>query len=125
MRYHLFALLCIAITHTSCAQPAANTANVVPPTQFRQLIQNTPDAILLDVRTEQEYAAGHIDNALNINYNSPDFKTKVAALDKSKTVLVYCAVGGRSAKSSAILHELGFQKVYDLKGGYNAWKAEK
>jgi rhodanese-related sulfurtransferase len=114
-------LLCVT-TLTACAQ-SSNADRVIAPAVFADKIKNVPNAILLDVRTPQEYSAGHIPNALNINYNAPDFQTQIGALDKNKTVLVYCAVGGRSAKSATALQQLGFKEVYDLKGGFTAWKA--
>lgn len=76
---------------------------------------------LVDVRTPQEFAAGSIDNALNINYQAEDFATKIQALDKSKPVYVFCRSGVRSGKASKVMEELGFSKIYDLQGGYLAW----
>lgn len=79
------------------------------------------DVQLIDVRTPEEYQAGFIGTAININYNAPDFKLKISKLDPDKPVLVYCAAGGRSAKASKILDSLGFKTIYDLKGGYRSW----
>jgi rhodanese-related sulfurtransferase len=78
--------------------------------------------VVLDVRTQKEYDAGHMPGAVLIDFNSPDFATKVAALDKSKTYLVHCAAGGRSAKASAKMMALNFKSVYNLEGGYRAWE---
>lgn len=78
--------------------------------------------VVLDVRTKQEYDAGHIPGAVLIDWNSPDFEKKVAALDKEKTYLVHCASGGRSAKASAKLGGLNFKNIYNLEGGYRAWE---
>jgi len=78
--------------------------------------------VVLDVRTKKEYDAGHIPGAMLIDWNSPDFEKKVAALDKDKTYLVHCAVGGRSTKATAKLSSMNFKSVYNLQGGYNAWE---
>jgi phage shock protein E len=78
--------------------------------------------VVLDVRTQKEYDAGHIPGAVLIDWNSPDFEKKVAALDKEKTYLVHCAAGGRSAKASGKLGTLGFKNVFNLEGGYRAWE---
>ncbi len=86
--------------------------------------QLSPDVQLVDVRTPQEYEAGYIGHAVNYNINGPDFKAQVEALDKSKPVLVYCKMGGRSAKAAKVLKELGFSTIYDLEGGYSAWSKE-
>jgi rhodanese-related sulfurtransferase len=79
---------------------------------------------LLDVRTIEEYNNGHIKNAVQANWNNQDeFKNKIASLDKSKPVYLYCQVGGRSGAAAAWFVQNGFKKVYDLKGGFSAWKA--
>jgi phage shock protein E len=78
--------------------------------------------VLLDVRTKKEYDAGHIPGAVLIDFNSPDFEKKIATLDKDKTYLVHCAVGGRSAKAAAKMSALNFKSVYNLEGGYRAWE---
>ena len=82
-----------------------------------------PNVQLVDVRTPQEFANGHLENARNINYNDPKFKENIALLDKSKPIAVYCGVGGRSGKASKILTELGFKDITDLAGGITAWTA--
>jgi rhodanese-related sulfurtransferase len=83
------------------------------------------DFIILDVRTPEEFAAGHLKNAININYYDKDFVERVSSLDKRKKVVVYCAVGGRSGQALTKMDALGFQYVLNMKGGYNAWKAQQ
>ena len=79
--------------------------------------------VVLDVRTAKEFASGHIAGAVNIDWNGPDFEKQVAALDKSKTYLVHCAVGGRSAKACALMNgKLKFTGCYNLEGGMTAWQ---
>lgn len=80
-------------------------------------------AILLDVRTPEEFGFGHLEGAMNINWYDADFKDKVAALDRLKTVYVYCKAGGRSAKAADVMREMGFKKVVNLEGGYDAYTA--
>ena len=99
-----------------------NAQNAIAPTAFEAKIA-TPNVQLVDVRTPQEFANGHLENAKNINYNDPEFKQKIALLDKSKPIAVYCGVGGRSGKASKILVELGFKDISDLAGGMTAWTA--
>lgn len=77
---------------------------------------------LIDVRTPNEYQQGHIGNAKLINFYGNDFREKINKLDKNQPVYLYCKSGGRSGRASKVLIELGFKKVYDLKGGYMAWK---
>jgi rhodanese-related sulfurtransferase len=77
--------------------------------------------VLLDVRTPEEFNRGHIPGAINLNWNSPEFAQKAGELDKSKTYLVNCAGGGRSAKACAKLKEMDFTDCYNLTGGFSAW----
>ncbi len=78
--------------------------------------------VVLDVRTAKEFAAGHIENAINIDWNGSDFEKQVVALDKSKTYLVHCAGGVRSVKASDKLMGLKFKSVVNLEGGLKAWE---
>ena len=88
---------------------------------FKSTLEKTNDVQLIDVRTEDEYNGGHIENALNIDWNGNDFDAQLTSLDKTKPVLVYCLSGGRSKKAAAKLNELGFKEVLELDGGYLAW----
>ena len=90
-------------------------------TEFAERIggENT---VLLDVRTPAETAGGTIDEAIEMDYRASDFARKISELDPNKTYLVYCASGGRSGNTCGELNKMGFNKVYNLKGGYSAWK---
>lgn len=77
---------------------------------------------VIDVRTTAEFKDGHIDGAKNIDFNGSDFEAKLSALDKTKTVLVHCARGGRSTKSLETFKKLGFGQVIHLDGGYAAYQ---
>ena len=78
--------------------------------------------ILVDVRTAEEYSAGHISGAINIDFLSEDFTTKIDALDKINPINIYCQSGGRSGNAAIQMKKLGFKKIYDLEGGYSKWK---
>lgn len=111
---------------TSCLT-SSNTAisqvinKKVSKTEFSQLIKKS-GAQLIDVRTPREFSNGSISGAKNIDYNGDSFEKQMKKLDKNKPVLVYCAAGGRSENAAELLKEWGFKEVYDLEGGYNAWK---
>jgi protein disulfide-isomerase len=77
--------------------------------------------VILDVRTPEEFAAGHLAGAVNLDVSASDFKTKAAALDRSKTYLVHCASGGRSVRACEQLHLLDFPNLCNLPGGFRAW----
>lgn len=91
--------------------------------QFSSLMESSPEKNVIDVRTDVEVAGGVIPNATQIDLSRPDFRESVVKLDKSKPVFVYCAVGGRSSMASEVLEQAGFEKVYNLSGGINAWQA--
>ncbi|HEX6886984.1 MAG TPA: rhodanese-like domain-containing protein [Candidatus Nanopelagicales bacterium] len=76
-----------------------------------------PGTVVVDVRTPAEFAAGHVDGAVNINVESPDFATQIAALPKDTTYAVYCRTGRRSALATDQMAEAGFTSVVNLQGG--------
>ena len=80
------------------------------------------DTVVLDVRTAQEYKQGHVPGSVNIDINDPQFRKKVAELDKSKTYLVHCARGVRSARAAKIMSPMGFDHLFDYHGGFDEWK---
>jgi len=83
------------------------------------------NAIILDVRTEDEYNDGFIPGAINIDiYKGQGFIYKVEELDKSKNYYVYCKSGGRSAQACNIMNQLGFENAYNLLGGIMEWDGE-
>lgn len=107
-------ILGLVLLLSSC-QPQSKSK---PITEFSQ--KDLESGILLDVRTPEEFAAGHLESAVNINWFDADFKNQVEALDKQKTIYVYCKKGGRSAKAAHVLDSLGYKHVIDLIGGYDA-----
>lgn len=89
-----------------------------------ELISKDDNTLVLDVRTPQEFAAGHLKGAINVNIYDMDFADQVAELDREKTYVVHCAKNvenGRSSKSMAIMQELGFNDLINMEGGYVAW----
>lgn len=86
-----------------------------------KLVQSGKVAVL-DIRTAGEYSEGHIAGAKNIDFLENGFEQKIAGLDRSQGFLVHCAAGGRSTDSLSIFKKLGFQSIYHLDGGLNAWQ---
>lgn len=81
------------------------------------------NAVIIDVRTEEEVANGRIPGAINIDiYKGQGFVYMIDELDKSKNYYVYCAAGARSANACNIMRELGFSEVYNLLGGFMDWE---
>lgn len=82
------------------------------------------DLVIIDVCSPQEFKDRHLENAININFISKSFKLRLATLDKDKTYLVYCKVGGRSKLAQRTMRKLGFKKIYNLVGGTLLWEEE-
>ena len=119
-------LLLAGLCSTVCVQAQDNTAGkTVSQNKFQRLL-NKKNTILLDVRTEVEYKAGHIPGSLQIDFlKTEDFKKQVAVLDKSKPYLLYCRSGKRSKDAMSVMKEMCFTKLFDLQGGFNSWEGVK
>ena len=107
----------------SCNGQTSTAFKTIDVTSYSEKIKATPNAQILDVRTPDEYATGHIENSDNVDWLTESFVLKTDKYDKAKPVSVYCKSGGRSAKASQKLAELGFTTVYNLDGGMLKWEA--
>lgn len=93
--------------------------------EWANQLQKDDNAIILDVRTEDEFNDGYIPNAINIDiYKGQGFIYKLDELDKSKNFYVYCKAGGRSLQACKIMNQMGFENTYNLLGGFMEWKGE-
>lgn len=101
---------------------AQNTSKTIPPVEFQDQLKTNTAAIILDVRTSEEFNAGHLDQAKNLNIYDTTFKEQIKKLDKTQPVYVYCKGGGRSANAVKQMQDLGFSTIYELKGGIMAWE---
>lgn len=118
MKKILIGLLAVLGLSTACGQELYEDADV---NGFAELIADT-NVVVLDVRTASEYAEGHIERAINIDFKQDDFLEKAkATLPTNKTIAVYCRSGKRSANAADILSAEGY-KIVNLKGGIIAWK---
>ena len=90
---------------------------------FEEMMQKN-DHVVLDVRSPQEYGEGKIEPHRLINFFESDFKSKVEQLEKDKTYLVYCRSGNRSGQACGLMGQMGFNNLYNLKGGIGAWNAK-
>ena len=100
----------------------------ITPDEAYALIQDNrgnKDFIIIDVRTPEEYAGGHIEKTINLDYKSETFGDELDKLDRNKTYLIYCRSGGRSAGALDMMEELGFREVYNMVGGIVQWEAER
>ncbi len=99
----------------AASQPATPVRVGVP--EWMQAAQS-PGTVIIDVRTPEEFNSGHVQGALNIPVESPDFAAQVGALDPTSTYAIYCRSGNRSAVATAEMATMGFVNVYDLDGGF-------
>jgi len=90
---------------SSRAQESANS--------FVESAQNFADAVIIDVRTPEEFAEQHLEGALNIDVKSADFVSQIEKLDRNTAYAVYCRSGNRSAQAVKIMKDLGFNSVSD------------
>ena len=107
--------------------PVSNTYMDLSQDEFKNMESNfAEDVVILDVRTDPEVAEGMIEGAIQIDYRGENFEEEVAKLDSSKTYVVYCRTGGRSAAASKIMtEELGFKNVNNLLGGYSEYSSDE
>jgi thioredoxin len=123
MKLFFITFIYLSIILSSCQAQTSKNIQLLEAPAFAEKIKNTPNAQILDVRTPQEFAGDHIENAKNINWLNADFATNATTLDKTKPVFLYCKSGGRSNKAASKLAEMGFTTIYDLQGGILKWEA--
>lgn len=90
--------------------------------EFEGLMKNKGAVMVIDVRTPEEMIEGNLPGAKNVDYKSDNFKNEIAKLDKSRTYLLYCKTGIRSAKAGSFMKAAGFTHLYSLDGGFEAWQ---
>lgn len=93
--------------------------------EWVEQLGETSNAVILDVRTEDEVNEAKIPNSVNIDiYKGQGFVDEVEALDKSKTYFVYCRSGARSGQACGVMNQLGFENAYNLLGGILDWEGD-
>ncbi len=120
-----YILMCLfMLGMISCGQDQTSDSNIEP-AEAALLMAEDKEITVLDVRTPEEYAMGHLEGAQTLNFFDADFSESLDKLDKEKTYIVYCQAGSRSAKAIALMNSKGFTSVYNLSGGITAWEEEK
>jgi DNA-binding FrmR family transcriptional regulator/rhodanese-related sulfurtransferase len=102
------------------------TYNSITPQETKKLITKELDLVIVDVRTEKEFLyEGRLDGAILIDFEKPRiFKREIQKLDRSKTYLIYCAVGHVSKEACLEMIELGFENIYEMMGGLKSWQQD-
>ena len=124
----LITFLWLGITSCGQKQKDKNSADgsaavitLISPSELNSLDK---EILLIDVRTPEEYSAGHIENSVNIDIKSDNFSSLIDELDREQEVYVYCKIGGRSNYAAKKMKEMGFKKIYDLDGGIKQWERD-
>ena len=123
MKPRFLSLLLLPFLFLNCQGQTSKAIQTIDVKSYAEKLKVTENPQLLDVRTPEEYSTGHIDKAVNVNWNGDNFVADASKYDKSKPIFVYCKVGGRSAKAADKLAELGFKEIYNLDGGIMKWDA--
>ena len=124
--YKFLVSLFIVYNISGCAQSQTEKqgAQKLDALGFKSTLETVKNVQLIDVRTREEFASGHLVGSVNYDIYLNDFDAQLAALDKTKPVMVYCKGGGRSAEACEKLEQMGFGQIYDMGGGIMAWEAK-
>jgi len=109
-----------SVSFAACQQKPG-TGGKVSADEFEKLLKDQTNPQLLDVRTADEFAGGHLKGAVNVPVNDPSFEQVASKLNKKKPVYVYCLSGGRSSSAASYLRNNGFTTVYEMPG-VMAWR---
>ena len=123
MKATLLNFLFIGFLFASCNGQTNVKYESIPAVNFAEKIKSTTQPSIIDVRSPEEFAGQHINNAINIDWNGDNFESKIGKFDKSKPIFVYCMSGGRSKQAAEKLGNMGFTKIYELQGGIMKWNA--
>lgn len=107
---------------SSVVDQGAKVARDISDTELIELIAQRNDLLLIDVRTDKEWDAGHIEGACFLDFLEDDFKPRAEALPTNRPIAVYCAAGGRSEDAMKLLQKAGFGEIYNLRNGFYGWE---
>jgi rhodanese-related sulfurtransferase len=110
----------LALILSACGSSGGSVTNLNV-SDFAKKVSDT-SVVVLDVRTPGEFQEGHLQNAINVDYEGINFAGEVNKLDKSKTYAVYCRSGRRSGLATEVMAKNGFKSVFNLNGGVIEWQ---
>lgn len=116
-------VLALAAGTLSCAAEDAPSGRSIEPSELASRISSGSAPVILDVRTPEEFDAGHIPGALNVPHDELEDRLAGLALSPREEIVVHCQRGGRAAAAESILREAGYSNVRDLDGHMEAWRA--
>ena len=123
-KYIILFIILIALLFLSkfVTNTGSSKATLLTPDKAKELISQTPDLVIIDVRTPEEFREGHIKKAKNMPLDELQADLEKKPLKKDTPILLYCRTGHRSRTATKILDKLGYEKIYDLRGGYVSWQ---
>jgi rhodanese-related sulfurtransferase len=122
---HKVLALIALVMLVSCAREQAGGAAAIAPAELAARISSGTAPVILDVRTPEEFAAGHIPGARNVPVQELGEQLASLNLAPSQEIVVHCEKGGRAATAESLLRERGYENVRDLTGHMQSWRAEK
>lgn len=118
--YALILLISISALSMSCTKENEKI-NVVSTSVYKDVVKD-PNLTLIDVRTPKEYEAGTLSGAKNIDFfDEENFYEEFDKFDRKEPIYIFCQSGNRSLQSAHKLVDMGFEKIYDMEGGYLQW----
>ncbi len=123
MKFVSFIVAAFSLVVVSCGNGSGTAGSVLSAKEFEQKMRELPNAVILDVRTPGEFNGGHLERAVNVDWNSSSFDQNTARFDKSAPVMVYCLSGARSASAARHMRQIGFKNVLEMDGGVMKWRA--
>ena len=123
--YGLWSLIMISMLFSLACSNNENIGTVFNQSvsEFKNTM-NKKGATLVDIRTPEEFKAGHIPGAIMVDWKKRSFRNYILNIPQDKPVLIYCRSGNRSAKAADAMQALGFEEIYNLEKGFKQWKAE-
>ena len=123
MRRLLLFVSVLAVFVSACGgATATGSVDLVAPSAAADVISDAPAGlVVLDIRTPEEFNAGALPDAVNVDFYEADFRDQLADLDKDVPYVMYCNSGNRSATAADMMEQLGFTEVYEIDGGIQAW----
>lgn len=125
MRLFARSLLAAAALTFAAISHAADTPRIDQASLLKRIEKKDTSMVILDVRTPEEFAAGHVPGAINIPYTHLPSRISEVADSGDKDIVVYCTIGVRAERGAQRLRENGFTKLLHLDGDMKAWEAQK
>jgi rhodanese-related sulfurtransferase len=112
--------------HTGYGQLVADAKKKITeisPTDAAAKTKNSSDAVIVDVREQDEWDKGHILDAVHMTRGMLEIEIERKFPDRNTTIICHCGGGGRSALAAESLQKMGYKNVRSMAGGFKAWKA--